>query len=114
MNLWSQSIQRRSRNAVMRENRYTGEAILSHEQPIYKKLIIDQNIFPQRINLRGSVSLILVYTLCMKRKLCCSETQQTMHWSRTPYPHAKLLAAHTYRAKKNYNIDYTLLFCFSD
>lgn len=52
----------------MRENRYIGEATLSHEQPINQKLIIDQNIFPQRINLRGSVSLILVYTLYREKK----------------------------------------------
>lgn len=51
----------------MRENRYVEEVTVSHEQPIKQKVIIDQNIFLHRINLRGSVSLILAYTLYRKK-----------------------------------------------
>lgn len=79
----------------MKEKRYIGEVIVSHEQPINQKVIIDENIFLHSINLGGSVSLILTYTLYRKKIMLFRNTANEVLKQNIPsFTPLQQLAAH--------------------
>lgn len=79
----------------MKEKRYIGEVIVSHEQPINQKVIIDENIFLHSINLGGSVSLILTYTLYRKKIMLFRNTANEVLKQNIPsFTPLQRLAAH--------------------
>lgn len=91
----------------MKEKRYIGEVIVSHEQPINQKVIIDENIFLHSINLGGSVSLILTYTLYRKKIMLFRNTANEVLKQNIPsFTPLKWLAAHIKRAKKTPPLQY--------
>lgn len=101
------------KKCIVKENRYIGEVTVSHEQPINQKVIIDQNIFLHSINLRGSVSLILTYTLYRKKIMLLRNTANEILKQNIPsFSPVKWLVAHIKRAKKN-PITILIALCYS-